>query len=108
METNYGGKPLSTTITQCITKAQLSDPMNTLPGGPEAQQGCRMSNYTIQGQTATGTVICEGPPRATTTIEYVYKGEAFDAVMIMARNGQTFTTKLTGTRLGECREPLNR
>jgi hypothetical protein len=102
METSYGGRALSTNVTQCITKEQLSDPMNTLPGGPDAQQGCRMSDYKVAGQTITGTVTCAGPPIATTRIEYVYKADTYVGVMTMERNGQTMTTRLTGKRLGDC------
>ena len=106
METSYGGRDLSTNVVQCITKEQLSDPMNTLPGGPDAQHGCRMSKYTLSGQSVTGTVTCDGPPVATTRIEYVYQADTYVGVMTMDRNGQTITTRLTGTRLGDCVVPV--
>lgn len=105
METSYGGRALSTTVKQCITKEQLADPMSTLPGGPDAQRGCRMSNYKVVGPTVTGTVTCEGPPVATTRLEYVYTVDTYIGVMTMDRNGQTITTRLTGTRLGDCVPP---
>lgn len=106
METSYGGRALSTTVVQCITKEQLSEPMNMLPGGPEAQRGCRMSNYKVAGSTVTGTVTCDGPPVATTRIEYVYKADTYVGVMTMDRSGQTITTRLTGRRLGDCLLPI--
>ncbi len=106
METTYGGRALSTNVVQCITTEQLADPMNTLPGGPDAQRGCRMSDYKVAGPTVTGTVTCDGPPVATTRIEYRYQGDGYIGVMTMARDGQTITTRLTGTRRGDCVPPV--
>lgn len=106
MESNYGGRALKSTITQCITKEQSADPMSTLPGGPEAQQGCRMSDYKVEGPTVTWTVSCQGPPPARTRGEYVYKADSYVGVMTMERAGQTITTRLSGKRLGDCTPPV--
>lgn len=96
------GQRMETTTHQCITPAQAVDPMSMLPGGPDAQRGCRMSDYKAVGQTATFRVTCDGPPLITTVGEYLYRGNSYMGTMTMVRGEQTIVTKLTGTRLGDC------
>lgn len=106
LETVYNGRTLTSNMTQCVTREQARDPMNTLPGGPEAQRGCQMSDYRVVDQTVTWSIRCEGPPVATTRGEYVYKANSYVGVMTMQRNGQTIKTRINGTRVGDCAGPL--
>lgn len=105
LEMVVGGQRMETTTHQCITPAQAADPMSILPGGPDAQRGCRMHDYKAVGQTATFRVTCDGPPPITTSGEYLYRGNTYVGTMTMVRGGQTIVTRLTGTRLGDCTNP---
>ena len=105
MEMNVGGRAMETITHQCITKEQAVDPMNTMPGGPDAQRGCHMDDYKITGQTVVWTVTCDGPPPIHTKGDYLYKADSYVGTMVMVRGEQTITTKLTGTRLGDCTTP---
>lgn len=106
LQTQYNGRTLSSAMTQCVTKEQAQEPMNTLPGGPDAQQGCRMSNYKVDGSMVTWTIACDGPPPATTQGEYVYQSDSYVGVMRMMRSGQTITTRVNGKRVGDCVGPV--
>lgn len=106
LQTQYNGRTLSSEMTQCVTREQAANPMNTLPGGPDAQQGCRMHDYKVDGRMVTWTIDCDGPPPATTQGEYVYQSDSYVGVMRMQRSGQVITTRVNGRRVGECVGPV--
>ncbi len=105
MEMHVAGQIIPTTTRHCVTKEQAAEPMNTVPGGPDAQRGCKMGDYKVAGQTVTWTIACDGPPPMTTRGEYVYGPDSYVGTMTMLRAGQTITTKLAGKRLGDCTDP---
>lgn len=105
IEVSIDGRTIQTTTRQCVTKAEAGDPMRSVPGGADAQRGCKMSDYKIAGQLATWTMTCDGPPLMTTKGEYTYGPDSYVGTMTMDRSGQMIVTKVKGKRLGDCTEP---
>ncbi len=41
------------TVQQCMTQKELADPSKTTPGAQGADKSCKMTDYKLQGNTAT-------------------------------------------------------
>jgi hypothetical protein len=98
------------TTTQCITKEEASDPMKSVPQGPNGRGGmpsnCKMGDYKTEGNTVTFSMKCDAPQAATMTGEFVYGDGTYEGTMKMDmdRGGQpmSMTMKYSGKRLGDC------
>ena len=104
------------TTTQCITKEMLGDPKNTLPGAPPMGRGgqrgggmpdnCKMSDYKMEGNTATFSMKCDPPNQMTMSGQFVYGTDSYEGTMKMDadRGGQpmSMNIKYTAKRLGDC------
>jgi hypothetical protein len=107
-----GGMPApmpATTITQCITKEQASDPQRFVPRGPQRgseQNDCKVENFKTDGNKVTWSMRCTTPQPMTGTGELTYGADSYvgTQTMNMERGGQamTMTMKYTGKRLGDC------
>jgi Protein of unknown function (DUF3617) len=101
-----------TTTTQCITKEMAADPKSTVPQGPMPGRGrgtsdnCKMTDYKMDGNTATFTMKCDPPQQATMTGKFVYGVDSYEGTMKMDadRGGQpmSINIKYSGKRLGDC------
>ena len=94
------------TVKHCMTKQDVSDPRRTTPGGKERDSKCKMTDYKMQGNTATWKMACEGEGAMTGTGSITYAGDSYtgNQTMSMNRSGQVMNMKMSysGKRLGDC------
>jgi hypothetical protein len=103
------------TMTQCITKEMLSDPKNTIPGGPMAGRGgrgsgmpdnCKMGDYKMDGNTATFSMKCDPPQQMSMTGTFTYAADSYEGTVKMDadRGGQpmSMNIKYSAKRIGDC------
>lgn len=103
------GRMPPTTITQCITKEQASDPQRFVPRSPQRgaeQNDCKVENVKTEGNKVTWSMRCTTPQPMTGAGEMTYGADSYVGMqtMNMERGGQamTMTMKYTGKRLGDC------
>jgi uncharacterized protein DUF3617 len=93
---------------QCITKKDLDDPRKTMPGNDPKSDRCEVSNYKVQGNTATWNMACKGQDAMTGSGSVTYNGTSYSGTnkMTMKQGGQlqTMTMHYTGKHLGECKK----
>ena len=93
---------------QCLTKKDLDDPRKTAPGGDPKDNRCQMTDYKMQGNTATWNMACKGEEAMTGSGSITYSGTSYSGTskMTTKRGGQaqTMTMNYTGRRLGECKK----
>lgn len=92
------------TTRHCYTAADLAEARNTVPQG--AEEHCKMTEYQVDGNTATWTMECTGdtPMRATgsmTSSADRYSGE-MQSVMQGPGGNMQMTTRWRGRRIGDC------
>jgi hypothetical protein len=91
------------TVRHCITKKDLNDPRKTTPS---ADSRCKMSDYKLQGNTATWKMACDAQAGMTGTGTVNYSGDSYSGnqTMAMTRSGQVMNMKMafSGRRLGDC------
>jgi len=90
-------------VRQCITKKDLNDPRRTTPS---ADSRCKMTDYKLQGNTATWKMACEGEGGKTGTGTVIYSGDSYrgNQTMTMKRSSQVMNMKMdfSGRRVGDC------
>ena len=90
-------------VRQCITKKDLNDPRRTTPS---ADSRCKMTDYKLQGNTATWKMACEGQGGMTGTGSVNYSGDSYrgNQTMAMKRSSQVMNMKMdfSGRRVGDC------
>jgi hypothetical protein len=96
-------------LQQCITKKDLEDPRKTAPSGSDPRDNrCQMTDYKIQGNTASWNMACKGEGAMTGSGTATYSGTSYTGTnrMTMKRGGQvqTMTMQYSGRRLGECKK----
>lgn len=94
---------------QCITKKDLEDPRKTAPsGGDPRDNRCQMTDYKMQGNTASWNMACKGEDAMTGSGTATYSGTSYTGTnrMTMKRGGQvqTMTMQYSGRHLGECKK----
>ena len=91
------------TVKHCLTKKDVEDPKRMTPSVGE-QSRCKMTDYKLQGNTATWKMACEGQGSGSGTV--TYGGDSYSGTQTMAINagGQPMNMKMSfsGRRLGEC------
>jgi hypothetical protein len=96
-------------LQQCITKKDLEDPRKTAPSGSDPRDNrCQMTDYKMQGNTASWNMACKGEGAMTGSGTATYSGTSYTGTnrMTMTRGGQvqTMTMQYSGRRLGECKK----
>lgn len=96
-------------VQQCFTKKDLEDPRKTAPsGGDPKDNRCQMTDYKVQGNTATWAMACKGEDAMTGSGTATYSGTSYSGTnkMTMKRSGQaqTMTMHYSGRHLGECKK----
>ncbi len=94
---------------QCITRKDLEDPKKTAPsGGDPRDNRCQMTDYKMQGNTASWNMECKGEGAMTGSGTATYNGTSYTGTnrMTMKRGGQvqTMNMQYSGRRLGECKK----
>jgi len=94
---------------QCFTKKDLDDPRKTAPsGGDPKDNRCQMTDYKMQGNTATWNMACKGEDAMTGSGSITYSGTSYTGTnkMSMKRGGnvQTMTTHYNGKHIGDCKK----
>jgi hypothetical protein len=89
------------TTTECISKDDAKDPQKFLPGADQTN-GCKVSDYKVNGNRTTFTLKCDGPPAFSGTGEIVYTQDAYTGSMKMDLGGQSAVVKYSAKRLGDC------
>lgn len=94
---------------QCFTKKDLEDPRKTAPsGGDPKDNRCQMTDYKMQGNTATWNMACKGEDAMTGSGSMTYSGTSYSGTnkMTMKRGGQAqnMTMNYSGRHLGECKK----
>jgi len=85
---------------QCITAAQIKDPEAALP---KMDNNCRISNYKLNGSTATYTLTCTQPTEVTASGEIKYSGsDAYTGTLTLDSGGTTFGLTYEAHRVGDC------
>jgi len=92
-------EPLTTT--QCVSKEDAKNPQNFLPTGGNAN-GCKVSDYKVEGNTTTFSLTCDGPPQFSGVGEIVYGQDRYTGSMKMDVGGQTLTVTYSAKRTGDC------
>jgi Protein of unknown function (DUF3617) len=94
------------TVKQCITGKDLEDPRKTMPGGDPKDNRCQVSDYKMQGSTATWKMACKGPEEMTGSGSMTYGGSSYKGTntMTVKQGGQarTMTMNYAGKYLGPC------
>jgi hypothetical protein len=81
--------------TQCVTKAQLQDPVKTLPS---ASPGCTMSDYKADGTKVSWKMACK---EMAGTGEITFKGDSYEGLMNVT-SPHVMSMKMSGKRVGDC------
>lgn len=73
------------------------------PGGADERRKCRNSDFKLDGNKATWTTTCAGPPAMTGQGEITRESaEAYSGLIKFTSAEGQMTVKLSGRRLGEC------
>ena len=101
-----GGMPPQT-FKQCITRKDLENPHKmATPGGPKDDR-CQVSDYKLQGNTATWNWTCKGGEEMRGTATMTFSGTTYTGVskMSMQQGGQThnMTVHYSGKHVGDCK-----
>lgn len=99
-----GGMPPQT-VQQCITQKELADPSKTTPG-TQGDKRCKMTDYKMQGNTASWKTACEGDMTGSGTITYAGSSYTGTQTVSMQHEGKSLnmTMNFTGRHLGECKK----
>ena len=98
-----------TTMTQCLTKADVEDATKIVPPAPGRggmPSDCKVTDYKTVGNKVSWSMACSGATPMTGETEFVYSGDTYVGTMTMTmeRAGQPMTMKMKyeGKRLGDC------
>ena len=99
-----GGMPPQT-VQQCITQKELADPSRTTPG-TQGDKRCKITDYKMQGNTASWKTACEGDMTGSGTMTYAGSSYTGTQNMSMKHEGKTLnmTVNFTGRHLGDCKK----
>jgi hypothetical protein len=93
---------------RCVTPKDLEDPRRVGPGAdPRTAGQCEVSNFRMQGNTATWDMACKGEQQMKGSGSMTYQGDRYSGVnrMTMNQGGQTMTMTMnySGRYLGDCK-----
>lgn len=93
---------------RCVTPKDLEDPRKVGPGSdPRTAGQCEVSNFRMQGNTATWDMACKGQQQMKGSGSMTYQGDRYSGVnrMTMNQGGQTMTMTMnySGRYLGDCK-----
>ena len=95
-----------TVVKHCMTKADVTDPRRTTPSAGERDSKCKMTDYKMQGNTATWKMACEGKGAMIGSGTVTYSGDSYKGTQTMSMNhgGQVMNMKMnySGKRVGDC------
>jgi hypothetical protein len=101
-----GNMPAQTTQ-RCITAKDMEDPRKVASGNDQGSNACEVTNYKMQGNTATWNMSCKGPEQMTGTGTIKYEGDRYSGVNRMSMNQgkdtMQMTTNFSGRYLGACK-----
>jgi len=101
-----GGRPPQT-MQHCVTPKDVKDPA-AMNRSMDKSSRCEMTDYKLQGNTATWKMACKGEGAMTGTGTATYSGTSYTTTtkMAMVRGGQTMnmTMAQTGKYLGPCKK----
>lgn len=93
---------------QCITKKDLQNPRNTTPGGGMPGGNCQVTDYRMEGNSASWKVACTGQGAMTGTGSMTFGGDTYTGMSRMTMNhggqAQTITMRYSGRHIGPCRK----
>jgi hypothetical protein len=89
---------------QCITAAMIKDPESAIP---KMDNGCKISDFKLAGNTATYTMTCTQPMAITAAGEIKYAGpDAYTGTLKVIGPEPALTLSYDAKRIGECRNRL--
>lgn len=91
------------TARHCLTKKDVEDPRRTTPS---ADSRCKMTDYKLQGNTATWKMACQGKGAMTGSGTVTYNGDSYSGnqTMAMKQGSEVMNMKMSysGRRVGDC------
>ncbi len=101
------GSGQANSMRRCVTKKEVQDYASTPPGADTRDKACKMTDYKLQGNTATWKMACSGDMAMTGSGTITYSGTSYSGsqTMTMTHGGQTqnMTVHFTGKHLGDCK-----
>ena len=101
-----GNMPAQTTQ-RCITAKDMEDPRKVGPANDRGSDTCEVTNYKMQGNTASWNMSCKGPEQMTGSGTIKYEGDRYSGVnrMSMKQGNDTMqmTMNYSGRYLGACK-----
>jgi hypothetical protein len=101
-----GGRPPQT-MQHCVTPKDLQNPA-AMDRGMDKSSRCEMTDYRLQGNTATWKMVCKGEGAMTGTGTATYSGTSYTMItkMAMTQGGKAMnmTMSNTGKYLGPCKK----
>jgi len=76
----------------------------TKPPGGE-RQGCTLSGFAINGNTASWDTVCTGPQTMKGHGEITRSGDSFTGTIKLSGDGFSMTIELAGKKAGDCPNP---
>ena len=76
------------------------------PPPPPQGQTCTQTNFQHTGNKITWSIACTGEMDMTGEGEITYDEEAYTGTILFNAGGMTMTVNLTGTKIGECDNPV--
>jgi len=105
MAGNKGAQMPQQTVKHCMTKQDVADPRRATPGAGDPGR-CKMTDYKMQGNTASWKLACTGDGSGTGSGTVTFSGDSYSGsqTMYMKRGGQVMTMKMdySGRRVGDC------
>ena len=101
-----GNMPARTTP-RCISAKDMEDPRKIGPANDRGSDTCEVTNYKMQGNTASWNMACKGPEPMTGSGTIKYEGDRYTGVnrMSMKQGNETMqmTMNYSGRYLGACK-----
>ncbi len=76
------------------------------PPPPPQGQTCTQTNFQHTGNKITWSIACTGEMDMTGEGEITFDDEAYTGTILFNAGGMTMTVNLTGTKIGECDNPV--
>ena len=97
----------SHTAQRCMSAKDFADPRKATPESARGADQCEVSNYRMQGNTATWNMACKGSDPMTGSGAMSFEGDRYTGInrMSMKQGGQTtqMTMNYAGRYLGPCK-----
>ena len=94
------------TVRHCMTKMDVANPRQVTPSAGLPDSRCKMTDYKLQGNTATWRMACAGDGAMTGSGTVTFRGDSYSGsqTMDMKRSGHVMNMKMeySGRRTGDC------